>query len=191
MGPIFEFKKEFILKILVVSDTHGRLTKMEDLVKSYKDLDLIVHLGDHFKDARAVAGLTQTPIIAVHGNCDGWGLSQDRDYKVVETPGGRILLTHGHGYDVKRGVDRLLYKAEEEGAKAVLFGHTHQSYLEEIDGIFLMNPGSLEEPRGMEPGSYGLVRADKDGISGSILYYKKKKHPGGFLKGLMNYSDRF
>lgn len=180
------------MKILVVSDTHGRLTKLENLLKRYEDLDILVHLGDYIRDARTLAERTDLPVLAVAGNCDGFALyCEDEETEVLETPAGRIFLTHGHRYSVKRGVDKLLYKAAAVGARAVFFGHTHRPYIEEIDGVLVVNPGSLEEPRDLEPGSYALVEADEEGISASILYYRDKKHKGGFLKNLMNYSDRF
>ena len=56
----------------------------------------------------------------------------------------------------------------EEGAarKAdiVMFGHTHKPYLEQKDGITVLNPGSISFPRQEgRKGSYMIMEIDEGG----------------------------
>ena len=40
------------MKILVLSDTHGDIEKAEKVINNSKDLNLVIHLGDYFRDAQ-------------------------------------------------------------------------------------------------------------------------------------------
>ena len=55
----------------------------------------------------------------------------------------KILLTHGHLYDVRTTFERLVHLALELGCDYVLYGHTHIQRIDVVDGITLINPGSL------------------------------------------------
>ena len=126
------------------------------------------------------------------------------DYKILETEFGKIYLAHGHMEKVKFSLQNLIYRAEELGCKAALFGHTHKPLCQEIDGFHLLNPGSLTLPSDGTQGSYAILNIEKDKFEASIVYYQTiikiqnenkspKKTPirGGFLKDLLNNSDRF
>lgn len=138
------------MKILVFSDTHGAIQPMLDAV-SVELPDQIIHLGDHVRDADSLAEQTSCPVIRVVGNCDFMDLCSD--HLIREFDGVRLFLTHGHRYNVKTNLLRLVYAAMEAGADAALFGHTHcQMYLER-DGIILFNPGAC----GSYNPSYGVL----------------------------------
>ncbi|MBR6444660.1 MAG: metallophosphoesterase family protein, partial [Firmicutes bacterium] len=70
--------------------------------------------------------------------------------------------------------------------------HTHAAVHEEIDGIHIINPGSLSYPRDGNPGSYALITTGPDSFDCRIIYLKDKKpkNSGGLLRSLLNYSDR-
>lgn len=190
------------MNIFVTSDTHGHLEKTYDMFEKVSQLtadgekiDTIIHCGDYQRDAGSIEGYLATPTISVKGNCDG---HRGRDFKVVETPWGNILVTHGHMEDVDAGYDRLSYLAEENHCKAVCFGHTHIPVYEEYGKLTLINPGSLTFPRDGTSGSCALINATEDQLQVAIYYYanffekeNKKKSHGGFLRGMINYSDRF
>ena len=46
----------------------------------------------------------------------------------------------------------IIDEAKKKGADIVLFGHTHLQYTDYIDGLYVMNPGSV----GMF-GQYGVI----------------------------------
>ncbi|MGI6722622.1 MAG: metallophosphoesterase family protein [Anaerovoracaceae bacterium] len=186
------------MKMLVVSDTHGSISRVLEIAEKITDIDLLVHLGDYYEDAVRIAEALGVDYAAVRGNCDG-ALRFEDTSSVLETECGRILLTHGHTEGVRRGggYSGLLSRCEQMDCCAVFFGHTHVAVNDEIDGVRILNPGSISRPRDGSRGSYAIVHTSEQGIECSVLYYNtgggppKKKAPGGFLRGLMNYSDGF
>lgn len=181
------------MKILAISDTHGKLNKVRDIWKKLTDIDLIVHAGDFISDGEKLGAELNVPVIAVKGNCDG-GRSRD-DFRIADTEYGRILVTHGHMENVKYSTDNLIYRAMENECRAVVFGHTHIAHIEETDGIYLINPGSLTLPRDGSDGSYAIIRTTEDSLDASIVYYStvmggRKPPRSGFLRSILNYSDR-
>lgn len=182
------------MKILAISDTHGDISKAKKIWASVDDPDLVLHMGDHYSDALRLADSIKTPVIAVPGNMDpelDAPLNQ-----VVETEAGSILITHGHTERVRWSFDSLIYRAEERGCAFVLFGHTHVAMDETIDGIRLINPGSLTRPRDGNSGSYALIETSPGKLTCRIIRLendkasKKSSDKGGRLRKILNYSDR-
>ena len=179
------------MKILAISDTHGELGKVYEVYRSIKDVDMILHMGDYLRDAEDLNKRIDVPVIGVKGNCDG-ALRKEDCTEIVETEAGKILMTHGHVDGVNYDITNLVYRGMEEEARIILFGHTHIPYLENTDDLMIMNPGSLTRPRDGSYGSYGIIEINGDSVHGEIIYYKKPyKAKGGYIKGLINYSDRF
>lgn len=179
------------MKILVISDTHGVLGKIYEVYRKYDDIDMILHLGDHIDDAQDLAKRLNVDVYGVKGNCDG-ALTKDDCSRIIETEAGRILITHGHADGVNFGISNLYYRALEEGCVAAFYGHTHVPFLDETGEVVIMNPGSLTKPRDGSEGSYGIVEVSEEGVKCEIVYYKKPyKAEGGYIRGLINYSDRF
>ncbi len=144
------------MKILVVSDTHHDFDALYRLVLREKDaVDLLLHLGDgaqDIDDLRAVWPLL--PVRFVRGNCDY--VSTAPDTATVEAGGVRLLLTHGHLFDVNRATGHLAAEARRQNAAVALFGHTHRQLCRSELGVQLMNPGSLSKPRDGKRG-YGVI----------------------------------
>lgn len=182
------------MKILVIGDTHGKLNKVRDIYSKLTNIDLIAHTGDHMHDGNTLEKEFHVPVIAVKGNCDGSYSSED--FKTIDTEYGKILLTHGHAENVNYGLTNLMYKAMEKNCKAVFFGHTHRSLIDEANGIYFINPGSLTIPRDGSQGSYAIVRTSHKSFDASIVYYSTvmgsgSKVKSGHIRNLLNYSDRF
>ena len=187
------------MKILIISDTHGKLSKFREIYKNLNDIDLIVHCGDYAKDAISIGDELGKDVFFVKGNCDGSNTSDD--FKILKTEFGNIFVTHGHMLNIRNDYQKLCYKALENNCKAVFFGHSHIPCFEESDGLYLVNPGSLTLPKDNTNGSYAIVHTSADDFYGSIVYYdtvcgtkvnnKNQKIHGGYLRDLLNYSDRF
>lgn len=129
------------MKVLVISDTHGNVTRAFIAHSRCEPVDALIHLGDGCADAEQLREVLEIPVINVAGNCDpGSGAPRER---VWECEGKRLLLTHGDAYQVKSGLERLRQRAQEIGVDAAFFGHTHQSLLENKSGLVLLNPGTL------------------------------------------------
>lgn len=183
------------MKILVIGDTHGKLSKVRDVYQKLTNIDLIIHTGDHMRDGLDFGQEVHVPVVAVPGNCDG--SHSHRDFDIVETECGNILVTHGHMQGVSYDLTNLLYKACEEDCIAAVFGHTHCALIDEYDGIHFVNPGSLTQPRDGSGGTYAIIRTDEDAFDASVVYYSTVMGTGsgqtraGYIRSLLQYSDRF
>jgi len=152
------------LKLIVISDTHGEKSWIKKAFEANRDASVIIHCGDFASDLEVIRGM---PIetAAVTGNVpdlhqDGLMPDDRMEERLLLYEGVRILLTHGHRYDVKYTLNKLFYRAQETQADLVLFGHTHSALNLSHDSITFLNPGSPARPRGGKPG-YGIVTIEK------------------------------
>ena len=143
------------MKILVFSDSHGRLGLMVDAVEKERP-QRVFFLGDNYRDGQALAdAYPEVPMELVRGNCD-WDKAPDE--LVVEAGGVRFLLTHGHRYHVKGGTGQLVRAARDKGAAVACFGHTHDALNMPDHGVLLFNPGTAGGVNARA--GYGLIVAD-------------------------------
>lgn len=193
------------MKFLVISDTHGNIDKVLQIYQKHTDVDALIHLGDCERDAIDIKDALRCDMISVKGNMDN-GYSNN-EFKIIETECGKLLLAHGHMQHVKSSLQSLMYLAEEHDCTAALFGHTHMPVSDELDGLYLINPGSLSLPADGSNGSYAVINTDSGEFEAEIIYYSeadfsntnqaasrstsKPKVQGGFLRNLLNNSDRF
>lgn len=112
----------FKMRIGVISDTHGDLATILQVVNQITDVDLWLHAGDCSQDADYLRGLVKVPVVAARGNCDGHTTAKIDEF--VEVADRKIWLTHGHRYGVKQGTQELV-RGKHYGADVVVYGHTH------------------------------------------------------------------
>ncbi|MBE6023937.1 MAG: metallophosphoesterase [Cellulosilyticum sp.] len=151
------------MKVLVISDTHGNIENAKMVLERLKSLDVhaVLHCGDYVSDARILQKFyPDLEIHAVYGNCDvGFGGAYSEVVVLEDVP---IYMSHGHRYGVKWGdYDEMVIDAIAHDAKIAICGHSHEAYLDEQDGILVMNPGSLTLPRDSRYPSYGLLDIEK------------------------------
>ena len=92
-------------RILLVSDTHGRLNYFKEMLARTGKPDRLIHLGDSEGQQDEIARLAGCPVDIVRGNCDySSDLAQD---KLIEIGKYRVFLTHGHSYQVNFGIQTL------------------------------------------------------------------------------------
>lgn len=158
------------MKILVLSDTHGDTNKAEEAIRANNEINLIIHLGDYFRDAQKLSNLfPDIPIEYIYGNSD-FMIDNIPAEKMLEVCGKRIFLTHGHRYSVKWDYDRLYRKAEELKADMILFGHTHIPDIVKKDRFYLLNPGSTSDPRDDSDESYAIIEIEEDQVVPKICH---------------------
>ncbi|MZQ97167.1 MAG: YfcE family phosphodiesterase [Acidaminobacter sp.] len=162
------------MKLIVISDTHGEKSWIQKAVEANRDASIIIHCGDFASDLEIVKSM---PIeaVAVTGNVPDLHqarlMPDDRmEERILIYEGVRILLTHGHRYDVKYTLNKLFYRAQEAQAELVLFGHTHTALNLSHDGITFLNPGSPARPRGGKPG-YGIIDVEKGNFTCRLVYF--------------------
>ena len=153
-----------IKKLLVLSDTHGRLSYLKAVLNWAKKLtppnDGIcgtAFLGDGISDLNTAANETgfYCEWKLVNGNNDYSHTMPDS--AVYDFAGYRILLTHGHRHGLYGGYHSLVNSAKASDASIVLFGHTHVPFHKKINDITLVNPGSVGNPRSRIGATFAVI----------------------------------
>ncbi len=152
------------MKILIVSDSHGRNNNIEKAIKKVEPIDLLIHLGDLETNADFLEAILPCKAEMVSGNND-YFTSLPRE-KIITIGNYKILLTHGHQYGVNYGTDRIKEIALMQGVDIVMYGHTHIPHIDNTGSIWAINPGSISQPRqtGFIP-TFILMDIDGKGVA--------------------------
>ena len=153
------------MRIGIISDSHGRVERVELALTKMGKIDALLHAGDYGLGVREIE--YPCPVYFVQGNCD---VDLHIPYEqLITLAGKRIYLTHGHQYDVKSRLHRLELAAREKEADIVVFGHTHQAYQETANGILFLNPGSLSRPRDSRGATFGIIEIEGDKTAALVM----------------------
>lgn len=151
-----------MMKVLIVSDTHGKHDTLEMVIQKEGPFDRMIHLGDSEVDLEELCQIAQCPVEAVAGNMDRDPILPNE--QLFELEDYRILICHGHRVNVNAGLLRLEYLAREQEADIVMYGHTHVPYCDQEGDLVVLNPGSLSYPRPWGANaSYAVMEIDDAG----------------------------
>ncbi len=156
-------KRTFDHKIGIISDTHGLVRK--SVVKSFKDVDLIIHAGDigteeAFETLQAIA-----KVHPVRGNIDGARWAKNLPCTEV------VQVGHVYLY-VLHDLNALDLDPTAAGFNAVISGHSHIPKVENKDGILFLNPGSAGPRRFNYPISIAFLYIKGASIEAEIVELK-------------------
>lgn len=155
------------MRIVVFSDSHRDYFPLQRIVLAQPTAEVFLHLGDGEEEFEQLRRQFPTKLMrGVAGNCD-WG-SIGRKFDFITCEGKRIFFTHGHLYGVKTGLSSLLQAARGMQADIALYGHTHIHHTGYVDGMYILNPGSVSSPRDGHP-SYGVIDITPAGIVTNII----------------------
>lgn len=156
------------MRVLVCSDSHGRLLDLYDAVER-ETPDAVIHLGDYYGDACELRhSYPDLSVYAVAGNND-WG-ADAAWHQVISLEGVRIYLTHGHQEGVSFSeCGNMVQRTQEEDCQLGLFGHTHIVYLDRYAEVTVLNPGSISLPR-QGIASYAMVSLKAGQILEIVLH---------------------
>lgn len=133
------------MRILIVSDTHGSLRNFDTVIEREKEIDMLLHLGDVEGDDDYMEAVMNCPVHIVGGNNDYFSrLPGEIELRIGKY---KVFMTHGHGYYVSMDTKRLKQAARARGADIAMYGHTHRPDIDLVDGVKVINPGSLSYPR--------------------------------------------
>lgn len=133
------------MKILIVSDTHGRHGNLDEVLEREGKIDMLLHLGDVEDDEHYIEAIAEYPVHMLSGNNDFFSyLPGEKEIKIGKY---KVFMTHGHGYYVSVNTKRLREAAKARGVDIVMFGHTHKPYIDVEGDLKVVNPGSLSYPR--------------------------------------------
>lgn len=162
------------MQIVVLADTHipNRAQKLPSSVESaLRNADLILHAGDLVVIEVLYLLKQYSDVYAVRGNMDHPKLYTILPtQRIVDIGGVRIGMLHGHS-----GSRSALKNAQtafvNQNLNAVVFGHSHQPYNQEHQGVLYFNPGSATDKRREANFSYGVLSIEHQKISGKIILF--------------------
>ena len=142
-------------KIVIMSDNHGRVADMIQVLEDNEDADLFIHCGDNegYDDQLS-------EFVAVRGNND-W-TSDLKDYEIIDFEGYRIGIAHGQYFGYFNKEEAMLEFAKENQLDILCCGHTHMPMNIDIENVKIINPGSTHLPRGGSPASYAVLYIDNE-----------------------------
>ena len=141
---------------VVIADTHipRRARALpENLLPHLERAGLILHAGD-LMDLALLDGLEgYAPTRIVRGNLDSpeAGLPETLEFEFGGVP---VAMIHDSG--PKRGRWNRMRRRFPE-ARVVVFGHSHIPWLEDENGLMLLNPGSPTDRRRQPEHTFALL----------------------------------
>lgn len=158
-----------IVRIGVLSDTHipERARLLPPAVRAHlAQVDRIFHAGDIVQPSVLEELGTIAPVTAVRGNMDSveTGLPVKRELTFA---GVTIGLIHGWG-GPKTGI-RGRIRREFKNPRLIVYGHTHEPFWGEEDGVWFLNPGSPTDMAVAPFRSLGMLTLDNGEIRGEII----------------------
>ncbi len=156
-------KRTFDHKIGIISDTHGLIR--QSVVKSFNDVDLIVHAGDVGKPEVLETLQDIARVYPVRGNVDGGKWTDNLPFTEVIQVGQTYLY-------VLHDLNSLDLDPVAAGFNAVISGHSHIHKIEERNGVLFLNPGSAGPKRLKYPVSIAFLYVKGGSIETEIMELK-------------------
>jgi len=156
-------------KLLVISDTHGGLKALKAVFNWAKErlppkdsICAAAFLGDGYDDIYQVADSTEFSCnwVIVKGNNDY--STRDAESAIFDFASHRFFACHGHRHNLYAGNQTLISAARLNGAAIVLSGHTHVPHHKTTNGILLINPGSVGQPRSRIGATFAVIECKED-----------------------------
>lgn len=149
------------MKYLVVSDSHGLQEELASLIERHPDMNGYIHCGDS-----ELPEMFLSNFHAVLGNNDYNGLPA----QIIVNVGNELaLVVHSHRQGYFDRNEQLAYIAKNAGCKYVFYGHTHIYADVTLNGVRIMNPGSLLHSRDGRGKTYAIFEIDENNKSSFTL----------------------
>ena len=156
-------------KILILGDTH--LQKFEDLPKTLineiQKADWVIHTGD-YTSIDVLNGFIKKKgenFQGVYGNADPLSIRENVPYKkIIQIQSKKIGIIHpAKGGLLKNPINRILLEFKDYKLDIIVYGHTHESYIENSNGILFINPGKgyIEENSFGSPATFAILTIEK------------------------------
>ena len=148
----------------VISDTHGLLDQKVE--ERFSGVDLILHGGDVGGRDILERLSVSAPVCAVRGNVDAGDreCSSLPESLLITVGGAHIYMTH-----IFTPSRDGIVGDDAHGARVVVFGHSHQQYLEDYDDVLYFNPASAGRKRFAKPRSVGIMEVADGAVKARFL----------------------
>ena len=145
----------------VIADTHGLLRP--EVLPAFAGADHILHAGD-VGDPLILDKLREVaPVTAIRGNID-------RSGPCAALPAEEYITLGDVNLYMLHDVYTLSLSPEAAGLRAVIFGHSHKTLIEERRGILFLNPGAAGPRRFSLPVSVGLLHIEDDKVRAEHVF---------------------
>ena len=151
-------------KLLVISDSHGHISVLAKIFKWAKNqmppdgtICGCAFLGDGFIDLQEASEMSgfYSDWKLVRGNND-YDINLP-DAAVFDFSDHRFFICHGNKHSIYGGHYMLLAAAKTNNADGILFGHSHVPFCKNTDGILIVNPGSVGQPRSRIGATFAVI----------------------------------
>ena len=156
------------LLAVVLADTHipRRARALpKELAPYLREADLILHAGDLIQPSVLDELSAHAAVRAVRGNVDPPEVILPETLE-FDFGGARIAMIHDSGR--KEGRRKRLHRRFPE-ARAIVFGHSHVPFLEDEDGLLILNPGSPTDRRWQPRHTFALLWVEEGSVRAEIL----------------------
>ena len=175
------------MKLMIASDIHGSAYYCGQLLEALEreQPDKLLLLGDILyhgprndlpggyapKEVIAMLNPLKDKILCVRGNCEAevdqmvLEFPVMADYCVIQADGVTVYATHGHVY----GEQKL---PPMNPGEVLLQGHTHVPRRAEVNGVTVLNPGSVSIPKQNSHHGYMIFEQGKftwKDLSGNVV----------------------
>lgn len=153
---------------VVLADTHipRRAKELPDGLLPYLErADLILHAGDLMDPSLLDTLAAYAPVKAVRGNLDP---PEANLPETLEFEFGGVSVAMIHDSGPKKGRWSRMRRRFPK-ARVVVFGHSHIPWLEDKDGLLLINPGSPTDRRRQPEHTFALLHAEEVEVRAEVL----------------------
>jgi putative phosphoesterase len=151
----------------VISDTHGVLNPR--VPSLFKGVDYILHAGD-IGNLQVYYQLQKlAPVTAISGNIDEGNLPLDfESQRTIELYGVRIFMIHilGNPLRLKPATGDQIARLQPD---VVVFGHSHQPFMQQLGSVLFFNPGSAGPKRFSLPRCLGFLEIEKRQVHARLV----------------------
>lgn len=152
-----------MMKIVVVSDSHGFNERLEEVLRLEPDADCYLHCGD------IECSINEYPMYqTVQGNNDFY--SDFPQQIIVPVQSHNIIVMHGNQFSYVNRINRMAAYAKKEHCDIFCYGHTHVAAIDHVDGVLLLNPGSLWRSRDRRGPSYAIITVEDEQVHAQIKF---------------------
>lgn len=151
------------MKVIVVSDSHGKNSRLDEVLMLEPKADYYLHCGD-IEASEDAYPMYQT----VQGNNDYF--CSYPDHLKIKVAEHQILVMHGNQFPYMKRIERMAEYARQQHCDIFCFGHTHVAMIEKVNGILMLNPGSLWRSRDGRGPSYAVMNIEEQDVQAEIKF---------------------
>lgn len=161
------------MKVIVMSDSHGKEGVLDMLLKTYSDADAYIHCGDIEEESNV-----HPQLLTVKGNNDLF--CNHPDSRILTFGKHKVFVVHSHQFVYNKRLEQMANTAKANGCDIVCYGHTHVAADEVVNGVRFINPGSLWRSRDGRGPSYAIMDIIDDQVNLEFMFLPQKNSKNFF-----------